>query len=812
MSTHTYNLDLNDGSGQDAASGASGLAPQSQMPPARTESRHAQQAHVLNLPVPVSSNKLQSDPAKTRSGLSLRLVLRLVFSRWRLIAVVAACIIVATALAIVYMPPHYASEAKLLVRLGRESVVIDPTARIGQAAVPMEGRDKEINSEIELLKSRKLIEMIVQSLGTDRILSLPRNQPTTTENVSAAIKRVEDKLEVEAIPDSDILSIKFEARDPELARDVVAKLIEVYLDERSDIYRDPGDLKFFQDQLSAARDEQSQIQQQLKDLRDTSGVSDTTQQRLTLLSRISELQSDIDTNRAERVAQANSLSVVSRQVGSATASRQRQAQIAEDALLASLIQSQEAQKTAATKSLDWVNEVDVKAQKLQQEQTLAAARVTQYAEGYEQARINRAMGEQRLSNISIAEPPVLPLQPKAPNKSLLALAGLFLAATMGLGSALVAEELDHTVRSAQDLHSLGFHQVVSIPIIADELDAPAQPHGFAKSDSNGHSAADIIDAIHTRGPSRSSPPKGTGANDADHGISAAQEPVVPLRGVSRAMSQEMLNSTLAQKALAADDGLSALATDQASADAPAQNASQMSMTIVGAAIRPAHPVAISPRLLASVQGVAERLMPSYDEEAAPRLIGVIGPRRGQGTSTIALHLAVSLVQRLEGSASDTRGLNRVLLLDADIESSKASALAGVPVVRRNVDGVSTRHAAQFPALNMTVRRRQHSLDVLSAGMLPENALMGTQMPKLLRAIGQQYRHIVIDLPSLADNQASARLAGLCSAVVLVCKANELRIETAHQAVNRLRDAHANIAVTVLNQRRYPIPDWLYQRS
>jgi uncharacterized protein involved in exopolysaccharide biosynthesis/Mrp family chromosome partitioning ATPase len=747
----------------------------------------SQQAHVINVD---ARGPHAQDPSRApaRGGFSLRFVLRMIFGRWRLIGVVAACIIVGTVAAIIYMPPHYGSEAKLLVRLGRESVVIDPTARIGQAAVPMEGRDKEINSEIELLKSRKLTELVVQSLGANRILGVSREQPSTTENTSAAIKLVEDKLSIEAIPESDILSIKFESRDPELARDLVAKLIEVYLDERADIYRELGDLKFFENQLATARQQQADIQQQLKDLRDSTGVSDTTQQRLSLLNRIDQLQADIDTNRADRAAQANSIDVVVRQVGSATASRQRQAQIAQDSLLDSLIQSQEKQKAAATRSLAWINEVDVKAQKLQQEATLAAARVTQYAEAYEQARIDQAMGQQRLSNISVAEPPVLPLEPKAPNRALLAIAGLFLAMTLGLGSALVAEELDHTVRRVEDLHALGLYQTVSVPFINEELDPRPVAEGVSKAEASSGRASSTYG-------------KGSQLN---------QDRYEPLRGVARNASKFASSQShhgLDENEIVNDpEGF-----DGSNSGASSENSIQMTMTAVGAAIRPAHPVAISPRLLVSMHGILERLMPSYDEDAAPRLIGVVGPKRGQGASTIALHLAVNLVQRMDASAQDPRNPNRVLLLDADVDACASSALAGVQMVRRNPQAASSA-SQQFPSINMTVRRRQHLLDVLTAGMLPEHALLGTQMPKLLRAMGQQYRHIVIDLPPLSENEAAARLAGLCSAVVLVCKADELRIETAQQSAGRLREARAHVAVTVLNQRSYPIPDWIYRRT
>jgi len=229
-------------------------------------------------------------PVTEKNYLSVRQALVILFFRRKLVLAVAGAVILLTAAIIMMLPPRYHSEAKLLVRLGRESVVLDPSARIGEAAVPMEGRDKEINSEIELLKSRMLTEQIVASLGANRILGRSAGATTTDKDTSAAIIQVEDKLGVEAIPDSNILAIGYDSADPELSRDVIAKLIDTYLDARASIYRDQGDLKFFQDQLADAEREQLQLERKVQEVRDSSGVDNPEQQRTILLTRVDAIQ------------------------------------------------------------------------------------------------------------------------------------------------------------------------------------------------------------------------------------------------------------------------------------------------------------------------------------------------------------------------------------------------------------------------------------------------------------------------------------------------------------------------------------------
>ena len=67
----------------------------------------------------------------------------------------------------------YRSEGKLLVRLGRENVTLDATSTLGNApvvAIPTD-RVHEINSIVQILRSRVLAEHVVDALGPQAILN-----------------------------------------------------------------------------------------------------------------------------------------------------------------------------------------------------------------------------------------------------------------------------------------------------------------------------------------------------------------------------------------------------------------------------------------------------------------------------------------------------------------------------------------------------------------------------------------------------------------------------------------------------------------
>src|SRR5437764_1941493 len=95
-----------------------------------------------------------------------------VYRHWRKAVITALIVLIATAVITWLMPRAYRSQAKLFVRLGRENVTLDPTATFGQApvvAVP-QSRENEINSVVEILRSRSLLDAVVDRVGPAALL------------------------------------------------------------------------------------------------------------------------------------------------------------------------------------------------------------------------------------------------------------------------------------------------------------------------------------------------------------------------------------------------------------------------------------------------------------------------------------------------------------------------------------------------------------------------------------------------------------------------------------------------------------------
>ena len=115
------------------------------------------------------------------------------------------------------IPKTYRSDGELLARLGRENVMLEPTAMIGHEAAVIipQSRENEIDSIAEILKSRLLIEKVVDAVTPALLLDLPDGQPATTEQGplavgsprQRAIRLVSQQLRTDPVKRSDAIGV-----------------------------------------------------------------------------------------------------------------------------------------------------------------------------------------------------------------------------------------------------------------------------------------------------------------------------------------------------------------------------------------------------------------------------------------------------------------------------------------------------------------------------------------------------------------------------------------------------------------------------
>jgi uncharacterized protein involved in exopolysaccharide biosynthesis len=206
-------------------------------------------------------------------------------------------------------PRAYRSQAKLFVRLGRENVTLDPTATFGQApvvAVP-QSRENEINSVVELLRSRSLLDAVVDRVGPAALLGeggLKEADPGKSEADEKATRKgrtpQEDnarrklarQLTVDAIKKSNVILISYDGPSPEVAEAVVACIVRLYLDQHVRLNRTPGAHKFLTEQTSQAHAELLKAEGRLRDLQAETGLFAPDAQKQIAVTRVGRLEDE----------------------------------------------------------------------------------------------------------------------------------------------------------------------------------------------------------------------------------------------------------------------------------------------------------------------------------------------------------------------------------------------------------------------------------------------------------------------------------------------------------------------------------------
>ncbi len=201
-------------------------------------------------------------------SLSLRDLLTVAFRRKR-IAIAAVVLTTAFTGGGSYLKdPTYRAKAQVYVQRERPATVDLDDDRRGR---PVLSRTDVINSEVNLILSRGVIERAVDNLQlwtrtTEPSLFQTICQPfkdllvgigmwTRVEPREGKILRLQQQLRVRGEPDADIISVSHASSNPKLSADIVNAVVDAYLRKRQDGYVTSERHQFFLAQLDRAETE-----------------------------------------------------------------------------------------------------------------------------------------------------------------------------------------------------------------------------------------------------------------------------------------------------------------------------------------------------------------------------------------------------------------------------------------------------------------------------------------------------------------------------------------------------------------------------
>src|SRR5205814_8464981 len=108
---------------------------------------------------------------------------------------------------------------------------------------------QDVNSEVELIKSRDVLEKLALSTGVS---------PNDTIRLNEAVQELEKNVTAEPMKKTKLIRVTYRAASPHRAELVLQALGRLYPEQHLEVHRPPGALNFFQVQTE-------QYQKQLKE-------------------------------------------------------------------------------------------------------------------------------------------------------------------------------------------------------------------------------------------------------------------------------------------------------------------------------------------------------------------------------------------------------------------------------------------------------------------------------------------------------------------------------------------------------------------
>lgn len=244
-------------------------------------------------------------PVASRSSAnSARDLAAVVFRNRRLIRITFLSTFVGAILGVILLGVKYEADTQILVKHRRADEVVstDTNSRdqMSSTDVPTE---REINTEISLLKSGDLMAAVAKDCGLDKRENHFWNVllPGRDENwrVTKAANKLRDDLKISEVPQSNIIEVVYRSRQPEMAARVVSDLDKLYLEKHLAVYRPPGVFDFFHSQTVHSQNDLAQAEAQLASYDLSKDASDPELDKEILLRKAGEFDGNLRATQAD---------------------------------------------------------------------------------------------------------------------------------------------------------------------------------------------------------------------------------------------------------------------------------------------------------------------------------------------------------------------------------------------------------------------------------------------------------------------------------------------------------------------------------
>src|SRR5436190_19748805 len=199
-------------------------------------------------------------------------ILIAIFKWKRIILCLTLVGVLAAAAVLLFSPPVYESDARLLVRYVLERSGYDSVeAMSGQGGKTGTGinLDGVIAAEVSILTSWDLAVQVAETLGPNRVLP-DAKAPTVVQ----AAGTINSGLATATAKGSNIIAVSYKNRRPEVATAVLNEMVTRYFTKHLEVHRSAGAFDFVSQQTDQIRARLGQTEDALKQLKAKAGIYD----------------------------------------------------------------------------------------------------------------------------------------------------------------------------------------------------------------------------------------------------------------------------------------------------------------------------------------------------------------------------------------------------------------------------------------------------------------------------------------------------------------------------------------------------------
>lgn len=421
----------------------------------------------------------------------------------RLFAVTALAIMTGAVVISYVLPKTYEARSTIFVEKNVLSDLLGGTT----SRSDMDDALKGLNYSI---KSRSLFSKVINDLD----LNLSKKSDAQLESFIMGLQK---KTDCKLSREEGLITISFTDSNPRLARDFVNTLVRRYIEQNLSSKREEsyGATSFISDQVASVKEKLDKVEADIGNLRAkygaaldiTTGASQTEntsgQQRLDELilrrtqleatrnqlrnnnpakSRLAELQRRLEDLRVEYTDNYPEVLKVKADIeaakqearsGAATVVTDSPELARVEAELSAVRTSEAHQRALNSRGITHANQAArAKLDNLLQDRSSYRAMYDQLMAKQGQAEVSKQMVVQdKSTTFRIVDPAIMPLTPISPNRLRIILMGIAAGVAGGIGLLMLLDYFDKSVKSVDELKTLGINVMAVIPKISNPQDA-----------------------------------------------------------------------------------------------------------------------------------------------------------------------------------------------------------------------------------------------------------------------------------------------------------------------------------------------------